>query len=159
MAWTLNPTCVIMRDVRLMKKMMQDRQFGVCPSHKYFHRGQMPPNQMTTLYDVESSGHKWGLSMKEGVVYSPDCGLSAINLADVFGADPIYLIGFDMKGQGGKTANWHDFYPDWHHSKVYKNRFCVAHARYAPNVRSRVINLTPDSELDCYDKGRIEDVV
>ena len=38
--------------------------------------------------------------------------MSALNLADLLGAASIFLVGFDMRGDGVRTANWHDDYPD-----------------------------------------------
>ena len=78
-------------------------------------------------------------------------GLSALNFADILGADPIYLVGYDLQPIHGKTGNWHREYPDnwkmgaWVYAKMIE-RF----RDFAPCARHRVVNLNPRSALDCF---------
>jgi hypothetical protein len=47
------------------------------------------------------SAFAWGRSLAEGVGCAGNSGFAALNLAWILGADQIYLLGFDMKGEGG----------------------------------------------------------
>lgn len=57
----------------------------------------------------------WGSSLEGGLGCGGNSGFTAVNLADVLGARTIYLLGFDMRGEGegllGLQAWWHDGYP------------------------------------------------
>jgi len=98
----------------------------------------------------------WGRSLAEGVGVGGNSGFAALNLADILGADPIYLLGFDLRGENGKTANFHDGYA---HTKpaadsVY-DRFLDSFRWAATKVRARVVVLevqAGDSRLDCWEK-------
>lgn len=100
---------------------------------------------------------RWSYSLSSGLWFGTNAGASALNLADVLGASPIYLLGFDMTGAAGKTKNWHDEYPEKQDEIVYKN-FSIDFIRNVPNIRGKVINLNPASNLKCFEFGRIEDV-
>ena len=98
----------------------------------------------------------WGRSLEEGVGCGGNSGFAALNLADILGADPIYLLGFDLKGENGKTANWHEGYA---HTKPANeslyDRYLEAFRWAAGKVRSRVVVLEVekgDSRLDCWEK-------
>lgn len=155
-AWRLDPApaFTIVRDQRLMRSLIEDSAFLESPGVKMFHRGQMP-DDLHTPYDVPSSGLEWGTSLDTGLIYSPDCGLMAINLADVLGVRVIYLLGFDMLGERGRTAYWHADYPeDWRTNEcVYRERFIPFYEKYAPRIRAEVINLNPKSGLTCFHRA------
>ncbi len=51
----------------------------------------------------------WSDSLDDGLGHGASSGYAAANLAHVLGADPIYLLGFDL--QDGPPTNWHDGYP------------------------------------------------
>lgn len=84
---------------------------------------------------------RWGRSLEDGLVWSCNSGLSAINLADVLGASPIYLVGFDGHGghfhieyDGEPTDDYHRMAHGWHEA-------CV------DQVRGEVVNLNLGSSL------------
>lgn len=85
-------------------------------------------------------------------------GSSAINLAFLFGARRIVLLGFDMAG-----GNFHDRHklpnarPDF-----FRSQFIPALERMAPELAAegcRVINATPETALDCFEKMDLEEVL
>jgi hypothetical protein len=86
-------------------------------------------------------------------------GLNALCLAACLGADPIYLLGFDMHSVGKKTVNYHGGYPDTHPDEVYKD-FISDFKDFSPRMqgRGRVINLNPESALTCFEFGKFEDI-
>lgn len=88
----------------------------------------------------------------KGIMAGSNCGIAAINLADCLGARSIYLIGFDMKGENGQSANWHDRYKRKSNERIY-DRYIKDFGGIAGRVRALVVNLTPDSRLECFPRG------
>ncbi len=86
-------------------------------------------------------------------------GQAAINLAIELGASPIYLIGFDLKGN---PTNFHDGYPTGASSGVYEG-FKESIERYVPEKAEEhgveIINLSPDSALDTFYYGDFDEVL
>lgn len=113
------------------------------------------------LVDVDDTAdYRIGSTAK--LAFKNNSGYGAINLAAALGANPIYLIGFDMKGDGqGKQQWYHDGYPADYGEGVYGayirelNNFApvLAHAGY------EVVNLNKDSALRCFPFERYEDVI
>jgi hypothetical protein len=103
---------------------------------------------------------RWGKTLAEGLYYGANVGMAALNLADILGADPIYLLGFDAKVEDSQ-GHHHSHYPaDWtlrypeDRAHVYR-RWHAAFREIAKVVRARVVNLNPDSGIDAFKKGRI----
>ena len=124
----------------------------------------MSPLVSSRIEAILSAGHKWGRSFSNGIVEAPDSGLGALNVATILGADPIYLLGFDMTSPDPKrTANWHDNYPDeWRSNPcVYAERFIPYYEKYASEIAkcARVVNLNPASALRCFEFGDIDKVL
>ncbi len=119
-------------------------------------RAAYPPD----IYTLPCKGASdWSESLKDGLGGGSNSGYGALNLAWCLGANPIYLLGFDMKGnEQGKQAWWHDGYPIVQPESVYKNKFIPHFNRVAPQIKHRVINLNPDSALRCFEFGSIKDI-
>ena len=69
----------------------------------------------------------WAKSFIEGLSYSSNSAVGAINIATLMGADPIYLMGIDCRTDT-PNPNYHDHYPqDWRMPRgqdaVYKSDF------------------------------------
>ena len=113
------------------------------------------------VFIVSKSGSKnINFSMKDGISGGTNSGFGALNLAVCLGANPIYLLGFDMKGKGGRQAWWHSGYPDNQGDKIYRV-FASDFERAAPRLEEKgiqVINLNPESELKCFEFGEFEDI-
>jgi len=104
------------------------------------------------LIDVDDSqGYKIGTTKK--LAFKNNSGYGAINLAAALGANPIYLIGFDMIGnKQGKQKWWHNGYPVDYGEGVYK-RYIETIGKFAPVLKKNgieVINLNPNSALRCF---------
>lgn len=97
----------------------------------------------------------WPRTLASGLSTSSNSMIPALHLADILGADPIYVLGVDCK-----PGQFHDLYPgDWrrglHELESWKGDF-----RYwaSPNLKHRkVYNLTPigteeESALDVWPK-------
>ena len=96
----------------------------------------------------------------EGLCTVPDTihlggnsGYQAINLAYHLGARKIIILGFDMHRDGG--AHWHGDHPGLNvpdaHLTNWRSRMAPL-ARDLQNQGVRVINSTPGSALDCFEK-------
>ena len=100
-------------------------------------------------------GHGFSWSLKDGLGGGSNSGFGALNLAVCLGANPIYLLGYDMKGK-----HWHDDYPIKQPVEVY-DKFIERFSKVAPEIKQhgiRVINLNPDSALKCFEFGQLEDI-
>jgi hypothetical protein len=118
------------------------------------------PNGVVAVKRAE----RWSKSLLDGIYPGSfdghNAGLAGLNLAEILGADPIYLLGYDMKGEAGKTANWHDKYPaDWKHGEDCYTRYARDIAECYPAMKSRVINLNRDSGLKCFEFGDLQEII
>lgn len=96
------------------------------------------------------------LVMEEGIGHGNNSGYGALNLAACLGANPIYLLGYDMKRDGNKT-NWHDGHPEQkgeHVPACFKKHFISA-VKELNKKGIEVINLNPDSALGCFPKAEM----
>ncbi len=99
---------------------------------------------------------KMALSDEAGTVVGQDSGSNSLNLAYLFGASPIYLLGFDMT-----PGNWHDLHhkpQDVKHFKTYTHYL----TRMAPELARRgieVFNCNPKSALTCFPFADLNEVL
>ncbi len=94
--------------------------------------------------------------------FKNNSGYGAINLAAALGANPIYLLGFDMEcHKEGKQEWWHDGYPLDYGDNVYDAyiREITAFAPVLKGAGFNVINLSPKSALKCFSFGNYKKVV
>jgi len=109
---------------------------------------------------------KYGLStsLEEGIYIGTNSGYSALSIALCLGAQPIYLLGFDMKYERdakGKPISHYHKYPAVQEEKVVRD-FKEGLEKLAPELRlrgRRVINLNPDSGLRCFEFMKPEEVL
>jgi len=94
---------------------------------------------------------KWSESLAVGLGRGGHSGYAALHLAYLLGADPIYLLGFDCRGEDGQTAWWHKGYPGpKSNARVYE-RFAQSFEVAAKHIgdRRRVVLLNhPDPNVD-----------
>lgn len=93
-----------------------------------------------------------GFSRDPAVIhYASNSGFQAVNLAILFGADPIVLIGFDMRDVEGKRhffGNHKAPLRDGHQFGPWIRSFAKAADNLGPSPR--IINATPGSALTCF---------
>ncbi len=100
--------------------------------------------------------------MKDGLGWNANTGALAVNLALLFGANPIYLLGYDMRLSKEGKKNYHNCYNDTPKSKAY-NRFLRGMAQVARDLKRvfpgrRVINLEDNtSSLEVVPKESLKD--
>lgn len=103
--------------------------------------------------------HRLGLH-RSALSWGGNTGCSAINLALILGASRVFLLGFDLRVKESKT-NWHDQNISKPNATSYV-RFREGFKAIADDLPKvypgrQVINLTPDSALEVFPKGNIED--
>lgn len=68
---------------------------------------------LTPVYETRSDKY-WSKSFCQGLSSSSNAAVGAINVADLLGADPIYLMGIDCRAESGNMGNFHNSYPpEW----------------------------------------------
>jgi hypothetical protein len=85
-------------------------------------------------------------------------GYQAVNLAFLFGAAKIVLLGFDMKG----GSHWHGDHPGALNRGVPTRAFAKAFPALADDLKSEgveVLNATRDTALECFPKIDLEDAL
>lgn len=105
---------------------------------------------------------KWAFTftMKDGIGHGDNSGYAALNLAVCLGADPIYLLGFDCKHENGRT-HWHKGHPIKQKAETAEN-FVKFFSKAAALIKPRginIINLNPDSALNCWPKMPAEEIL
>lgn len=99
-----------------------------------------------------------GFSLDPTVVhYGRNSGFQAINLAILFGANPIVLVGLDMKG----TTHFFGHHPKGLRNGVEFSGFVSDFDKAAKLLPQsiRILNATPGSAIKCFRQVRLEDVL
>lgn len=97
----------------------------------------------------------WGGSLEEGLGNGNNSGYMALNLAVLLGANPIYLLGFDMRpGADGGQEWFHTGYPQRQKGTVYRKfqERMDRGSRFIPDG-VQVVNLNPESGLETFPKA------
>jgi hypothetical protein len=159
MGFLLNPTVNLVCDLRLIQKLSIDPRWEAYKGVKLWLNSEQPndpwvPPGVTMLREA-TDGYRqcWSRTLSRGLFRGMSTGVSGLNLADILGADPIYLLGFDLKTYGGNTANWHTEYGrEWlANDVVYRQNIAEFDAVARTHaIRSRVSNLNPHSALRCF---------
>ena len=158
----------ITEDIRFLEKFGPTPEFRDFPGHKVF---AMPdpcylakaleycgPN-LSAIHSREKA-KGWSTSIVDGLSTSSNSGIPALDLMDILGADPIYLLGFDCAKVENRISNYHNSYPEmWATGSGQLDSFRSDFEHWAaPNIKRRkknVINLiNPDmpSAITCWPK-------
>jgi hypothetical protein len=105
--------------------------------------------------------YKAGISLKPDLIHwNHNSGAAAINFAILAGAKRIMLLGFDMNSQTGKT-HWHSVYKN----NTPRNTFTRALKKFpeiaigAKKAKVEILNVSPDSAIECFPKVSLKDVL
>lgn len=150
-----NPTITISHDANFVRKAPRghmEEWLKIPGIHVHVNR-QLQPEVTGVLFinHLTEYSNDWRFGLYAG----SNCGIAGINLADTLRASCIYLIGFDMHGQDGLSANWHDKYKQKSNESIY-DRFIADINKIEDKIKATVINLTPRSRLNCFEKGSLE---
>lgn len=104
-----------------------------------------------------------GLSLDWDLVhYGADSGHMALQLAVLFGARDVYLLGYDMGPDASGKRHWFGDHPaPLRNETPYEmliQKYEVT-AQWCKDNGIRVVNCSPTSRLTCFEKARIEDVL
>jgi len=114
------------------------------------------------IYTIGAIGtDAWSTVLQEGVGTGMNSGFAALNLAYLLGADPIYLLGFDMQGKQGKQVWFHTGYEVNQGDHVYDRFLHRFEQVAAPAIKAsgrRVVNLNPRSGLRCFPFDEVENI-
>jgi hypothetical protein len=126
-AFTRNPTANLVLDYRLMERLEYDKNWAKYAGHKawiaYEKERRHLINAMANVQKLRPT-QKFSGSLTDGLYRGSNAGIAGLNLACLLGASPIYLIGYDMRGKGGRTSQWHDYYPiDWRPNETVYERY------------------------------------
>lgn len=117
-----------------------------------------PKNDKTMVADrlglrvIEGKGNVGFSRDPKYINYASNSGFQAVNLALLWGADPVILVGFDMQPVGGKTHFFGRHKPPLRESSQWSTwigNFTKA-AEMLWHPRPTIINATPGSALKCF---------
>jgi len=96
--------------------------------------------------------------------YSSNSAVGAINLAEILGCDPIYVLGLDCRTDSGVMENFHKEYPQgWEVGAIQAENWRSDFTHWvAPNCKAKVINvINPgfESSLECWPKISLSEFV
>ena len=167
-----DPTISFSMDSRFLKWMESEaygkettRKFERLESYRVqlmTYQANFPPIvYVVPVFHNYSDGH-WAFprTMKEGIGHGNNSGYAALNLAVCLGANPIFLLGFDMKHDGPKT-HWHTGHPlpqTKEHLATFPKYFEHA-ARKATAMKIKIINLNWESGITCFPKQSWREVL
>jgi hypothetical protein len=158
---TYDPCINVSLDVQFVNMVMRG-EYGVEAKEKYLNTrclkvlGGNKPSidcDYKEAYHVLAIGKPQVGNFEVGIAHHGNSGAFGLNLALVLGADPIYLLGFDMS-------------PGWYHSGHLKETGPNAYKRYMERISKaeveysskRIINLNPKSALTTFPFGSYEDL-
>jgi hypothetical protein len=162
-----NPTAALIYDMRLMKVLSTDQAWAGYKGAKYWLNSEdlsLPKNYYSDTRQIHAYPYNpyqpWPKNLSEGIWRGNNAGTAGISFAEVLGASMIYLLGYDMRAEAGRPSNWHDLYPqEWRakEAQMKDYRDDIKTIRFM--LRSKVVNLTPDSALEVFPKDTLEHVL
>jgi len=159
-AFLLNPSVNLVTDLRFMQQFSQDSRWKEYKGLKlWLYSGQRAwknafPDVIRVNECIRERKPAWSRTFGEGVYRGTNAGIAALNLAEMLGADPIYLLGYDLGSSNGTTTNWHSEYkPKWtQQDSVYLRYVKDFEARKNSGaIKARVVNVNLDSGLKCFE--------
>lgn len=135
---------------------------GGCPDfagERWTSHSLAPKNDKTPLADrfglrVIEGANNAGFSRDSGLIhYGNNSGFQAVNLALLWGADPIILVGFDMRHVGGKGHFFGSHPPPLKPGGSYLAwiaNFAKAAEMLGHPRCPTILNATPGSALPCF---------
>jgi hypothetical protein len=98
-------------------------------------------------------------SLSKGLYHGSNSGFGALNLALVLRANPIYLLGYDMR-QTSAATHFHSGYGQRAHGgvcQVFLKSFQTLETQF--KAMSQIVNLSPSSALRIFKFANIEEIL
>lgn len=141
-------------------------RLNVLAGEKWTSHGLSPKNDKRDVAD------QWGLRVIAGedrpgfsrdptrIHYGSNSGFQAVNLAILFGADPIVLVGFDMRRVDGKAHFFGEHKAPLSGSAQF-GPWCAKFGKAAEMLGAapRIVNCTPGSALTCFPMMPVAEVL
>jgi hypothetical protein len=112
--------------------------------------------------NIRNAGRVALSTIPHRLAHGSNSGYQAINLAFLFGATRIVLLGYDMKVQPGRT-HWHAGHGKDDHTQSHVLATFAKHfPRLVEPLRAagvEVLNATPDSALTCWPFRHLSDIL
>jgi len=120
----------------------------------------------SSIYVVKAIKRKViSLDLSTGIYPGNNSGFGAMMLAIALGSTQIYLLGCDMKVDRQKRrTHWHDGYVNQRFEalEAVLPKFAKEFSTFADTIQKQgieVVNLNPDSALECFPKEDIRNIV
>lgn len=172
----IDPTIIFGMDTSFLKWVLEGR-YGKESRQTFLNSSAIkvwlathPVNLPGDIYIVRvARDYRHGLkaftwSFKNGIGHGNNSGYASINLACCLGANPIYLLGFDMKFSP-KGSHWHNGHIRKRPERVFK-KFAGPLTDKAPAIKKhgfKVINLVvngpQDTGLKCFPIKKYNEVL
>jgi hypothetical protein len=168
MAFLHNPTANLIYDKRLLGRISFTEEWASYKGFKlwlnYEEKGfsDDPIFGATPLCEFVSNPYfkRWPTALADGIYRGNNAGSSGICLADILGADTIYLLGYDMSVDAGRPSNWHSAYPDeWQAKESNMRAYRKDIESISTLIRARVVNVTPGSSLLTFPMASLEGIL
>ena len=138
------------RDVYQLWKDFKGHKVYLCPInyYKFFDK---------VHYVRRSNTSEVSYNLEKGIFGGNNSGFGALMLALALGANPIFLLGYDLKIR--ETTHFHSGYPKQEKEAlakkltVFRDKFEKFKDKYPKDTR--IINLCLDSALECFPKDHI----
>jgi len=175
-----DPTIIFSMDTRFLRWILDGRygeevtkKFMASKAYKVWlctYNCKLPPEiYVVKVWGNYSRGFRvFPDTMRHGIGHGNNSGYGALNLAACLGASPIYLLGFDMSYEKGDSTDmlkvrthWHEGHPQPHKPDTVTRfiDFFRVPAMRTKELGINVINLNPESKLNCFRKMRREEIL
>lgn len=103
--------------------------------------------------------HKKQFSLDPNLIhYGANSGYQALNIAYLMGGSKFYLVGYNMQPVGKKGHFFGNHPPGLNSNSPYK-LFRDNYNTIQPEISKLIINCTPNSALECFEKANLEDIL
>jgi hypothetical protein len=162
--WRWNPTISIIQDPRMIEKYKEDKAYLAADTIRVYFQGHPDRGDVEAsdnIYHVPAGSRgtyqMWSCRLDVGLAYRANVGVAALNLADILGASPIYLLGYDCCEVEGHTHGHDRYGKTWIPSKARArqdryDRWVRDYEELAPSIKAKVINLSTISAITCFPK-------
>ena len=165
----LDPSIIFFTDYETFFLKLMRCEFGIEARRRFLNSQALKIALNVGGYDINhgvfsvplSRDERITFDLRDGLFDGDNSGFAALNLAVCLGCNPIYLLGYDMKGDGKGNQSWfHDGYKNAPGERVYKNfiRHFEESAEEIKKKNIKVINLNGDSNLKCFEFGSIDNI-
>lgn len=151
-------------DTRLLDHLAGDKNWDRFTGDRYTRASQLSrakelqPKDITPLESQETWSRQKGCVVSLG-----NTGLCGLNLAELLGWSPLFLLGFDCGGfdEAGRLANYHERYPlRWLKTGLYLvNKFTKAFDSVISDIRAEVYNCDSKSGLEYFPKINFQEAL